>query len=303
MTKKLIRFNNTLKEHNQELRAIELTSKIIHLSNGVKLYDIAEIRRCCRRVLDESAAYVDLFDKIYQTDRQCGATFEKEAKSITSRKGGINCQALHKDTIKQNLNTGTPWNKGKKLHYDVWNTGLTKESDRRVHNISKSRMGCANPMYGHVHTDEYRKKQSERMKELIRTGQFTPNSNNNNTHWESTFNGKKFRSSWEAIYYSHFPESEYEVLRIDYIYNGNDHVYIVDFVDNVNKLAIEVKPQEHMADLRTIAKLAALQIWCNNNQFTLIIADQTYLRECGMPPDLSGFDQQTTEKVLKFYAT
>jgi hypothetical protein len=303
MNKHITKFNDILATYEQKLRAVELSNVIVQLSNGVTLYDIAEIRRCNRRVLDESVAYVSTFDDIYQTDRAQGIESERKAKSITSRKGGINCQKLHKDTIRKNLNTGESWNAGKKLHYDVWNKGLTKETDARLHTLSQSRMGEGNPMYGHTHTDEYKKMQSARMKELIISGQFTPNSNNKNTHWESTFRKKKFRSSWEAIYYAHYPESEYEALRINYVYAGNTHVYIVDFIDNNRKLAIEVKPKEHMTDSRTVAKLAALSTWCDANQFTMVLADQDFLRKCGQPTDIDGFDNRTKERVLKFYAT
>jgi hypothetical protein len=74
------------------------------------------------------------------------------------------------------------------------------------------------------------------MKQKILSGEFTPNSNNRNTHWESTFNNNTYRSSWEALYQYFNQDAEYEKLRIEYNINNTAKIYIVDFVDHVNKI-------------------------------------------------------------------
>lgn len=297
------KFNHLLEIYNQETRAIKISNEKIELSNGVVLISESDIRKCKRRVMNEQYEFISRFDLIYQIDRVSGQKYETEARAATSRKGGIACQRKHGEKIRENLNTGEPWNRGKTLYYDVWNKGLSKDFDLRMKSISESRKGSGNPMYGVKHTDEYKQIQSQRMKALIKEGKFTPNSNNQNTHWDALFEDKRYRSSWEAIYQYHHPEALYENLRLMYNYAGNEYVYIVDFVDYDKKIAIEVKPESGFDNQKTKAKISALQEWCNKNGFLLLLADEKYLHKLGRPKDLSCFDENTRNKVEKFYET
>jgi hypothetical protein len=293
-------FNQILEQYNQKLRATIISGELLQLSNNVILTDTAEIRKCKRRVMNLQLEYLKRFDKIYQVDRTQGKVFELDARRVGNVKGGKSCQQAHGNKIKQNLNTGDPWNKGKKLHYNVWNKGKTKDTDFRLLEISKSRMGEGNPMYGVLHSNEYKQSQSDRMKQLILSGEFTPNSNNSNTHWESSFNGKRYRSSWEAIFQAHYPGAEYETLRIPYHHDGNRYIYIVDFVDHNNKIAIEVKPSTMIKESKTISKITALEKWCQAKGYTMLIADEKYLKSLSIPA-LELFDDITKEKVKKLY--
>jgi hypothetical protein len=297
----IVKFNSLLQKHNQQIRAISISSVLIELSNGVLLTTETDIRKCKRRVMNEQPAFITQFDCIYQFDRIIGKECERQARAESSRKGGLSCQQKHGDKISKNLNIGTPWNKGKSLHYDVWHKGLNKHSDHRLMQLSISRMGTGNPMYGKKHTEEYKHSQSVRMKVLIKEGKFTPNSNNQNTHWNSMFDGKSYRSSWEAIYQAHHQTAIYEDLRIEYNHDGNEHIYIVDFVDYDKRMAIEVKPESGFNDQKTKDKISALSQWCNLHKFEMILADRDYLLSLGAPTDLSCFDEKTRNKVKQFY--
>lgn len=141
------------------------------------------------------------------------------------------------------------------------------------------------------------------MKKKILNGQFTPNSNNRNTHWDSSFNGKAYRSSWEALYQYHNPDDLHEKLRIKYMYKGKSHVYIVDFVNYETMIATEVKPKECCNDPKFMAKYKALRKWAKDNNFTARIVDMAFLKALPMPSSFQAFDNNTERKIRKLYAT
>jgi len=142
---------------------------------------------------------------------------------------------------------------------------------------------------------------SEIMRNRILNNEFTPNSNNRNTHWDSYYNNRKYRSSWEALYHYHDPDANYESLRVPYTFNNKRHIYIVDFVNHKSKKAIEVKPKELTNDERTQCKIKALKEWCDNNGYTFILVDKEYLLRNPEPNDYSLFDEKTSNKIRKFY--
>lgn len=151
-----------------------------------------------------------------------------------------------------------------------------------------------------------RKKSSEHnsvlMRNRILSGKFTPNSNNRNTHWESVYNNRKYRSSWEAFYQYVYPDAEYEALRIEYAYNSQNLIYVVDFIDHIRKVVAEVKPKELLTDPKTIAKLAALKSWAIKNGYETEIFTLESIKT--LPePDYSLFDENTVKKLKKIYAT
>lgn len=139
------------------------------------------------------------------------------------------------------------------------------------------------------------------MKQKIMEGSFVPNSNNRNTHWESEYNRKKYRSSWEALYHYLYPTAAYETLRLLYMYKDKEHVYIVDFIDHERKVVCEVKPKEHLLDSKTKCKIEALEKWASNNGYRmeLFTQDSILLTE---EPDYTLFDKHTERKLRKLYA-
>lgn len=141
------------------------------------------------------------------------------------------------------------------------------------------------------------------MKEKILVGEFTPNSNNKNTHWESSYNNKHYRSSWEALYQYFNPVAEYEMLRIKYVHKGVEKVYIVDFIDNVEKIVCEVKPKRFQHDVVFESKLRSLTRWASENGYSVIIFDEDYILSLNEPTNYDAFDAKTEKKIRKLYAT
>lgn len=120
---------------------------------------------------------------------------------------------------------------------------------------------------------EERKKRSERMKKAIEEGRFTPCITNTRTHFTTEINGKKFRSSFEGIFYLFFNiwqgfNYKFESLRIPYVDSKNKkRIYIVDFINYDTKEVIEIKPKCHKDDKDVRLKEKALIIWAKENDF------------------------------------
>lgn len=297
------KFNCLLQEFNQTIYAIKITGRVIKLSNGHELIDRNEIARCKKRIMHGHTVWKENFDNLYHADPIVRQEYEMMCRSMTSSQGGINCQKQHGEKIKQNLNAGKPWNKGKKGVQEPWNKGLTKESSKSLAQLSESRKGQGNPMYGTTMSDSNRQARSKLMKQRILDGKFTPNSNNRNTHWDSYYIEEKFRSSWEAMYRHHDPDANHEELRIPYIFNGKEYIYIVDFINHTKKLLIEVKPESQCNDPKFRAKKKFAEQWCNDNGYRYIVASEDFFINIGKPSDMSGFDESTKIKIEKFYET
>jgi very-short-patch-repair endonuclease len=295
------RFNRILKEHNQQLQAEKITGKEVILSNGLILNSEQEVRLCKRRVMNGDNVWKKNFDRIYSTDEPSRATAEQECRSLISVKGGINCQKEHKEKIKQNLNHvgGIPWNKGMKGNYP-YSHSCAEDTKKKIGDANR---GDKNGMFGRKHSDEGKQHRSELMKEKILLGEFTPNSNNRNTHWDSFYKNKKYRSSWEALYHYFDNSAEYETLRIPYKFDNRDCIYIIDFVNHETKIVIEVKPQELVNNAKTQAKISAAKEWCTENGYTFLLADKDYFLSKSIPTNLTEFDTKTQNKIRKLYET
>lgn len=293
------KFNEILKTHNQQLQAEKITGKEVVLSNGLVLNSDRDVRLCKRRVMSGDKVWRENFDRIYNINQEQRLSAEKECRSLTSIKGGVNCQKEHKEKIKLNLNTGEPWNKGTKGRYP-YSSPCSQETKKK---ISVANSGSLNGMYGREMSSEQKLHRSQLMKKAILSGKFTPNSNNRNTHWDSYYKNKKYRSSWEALYQYFDPEAEYETLRIPYAFNDKEHIYIVDFVNHKTKIVVEVKPKELTEDKRTQTKISAAKKWCDKNGYEFILADKDYLLSKNAPSNLNNFDVKTQNKIRNLYET
>jgi len=96
-------------------------------------------------------------------------------------------------------------------------------------------------------------KNSEIMKHKIAIGEFTPYITNTRTHWSARIilddgSIKKFRSSWEAVFWNSNKHLEFETIRIPWIDSElKSHSYIVDFYDKSKNIIYEVKPKSTWA--------------------------------------------------------
>lgn len=284
--------NAKLVEYNQQTRVVEIGQYYLILDNGVILRDKDFIKFKKRIMNKVTTCWVCNIDNLLT-----GKINESVIKSELASAGGKKCQQLHGDKIKKALSNQIPWNKGLKGLPGKPHTAKTREK------IGLKNSGKGNGMYGHKMSAAEKKHRSDTMRKLILEGKFTPNSNNRNTHWESFYRGKSYRSSWEALYQYYDNTAVYEECRISYEFEGKQRIYIVDFVNHESKLLIEVKPRELCNDAKFIAKMKALESWANKTNYTILIADQNWFFDNVNITDYSQFDELTTTKLKKFYET
>lgn len=126
---------------------------------------------------------------------------------------------------------------------------------------------------------EHRLKMSNTMKEKIASGEFTPCVTNTWTHNRIEVDGVKYRSSWDAAFGVLNTNYEYEKLRIPYVFDGETRTYIVDYVNHIDKIAIEIKPSG-MSDTSTVcAKRDALVYFCDKNGYNYIEVDEHWFKD------------------------
>lgn len=197
-----------------------------------------------------------------------------------------------------------PWNKGIKMSKEFckkvsesskgktpWNKGKTANTDERLKKLQipcseekKKKIGIANKgknngMYGIKYSEEKKKRQSEYMKKIIQEGKYTPNIYNYRTHIQTVYKNKKFRSSWEAGFYSLNNTLLYEYHRIKYFdtKTKKEKIYISDFSDIESKIIYEIKPTAHVKNTKD--KINAAIKWCNENGYKFIIIDENWFKE------------------------
>lgn len=285
------RINCRLEQSGQSTRIVEYQRSSVILNTGHQLSG-NEWQTLKNRLLSK---YSDLWAKNCDKLLSGEVTVEQIKKEF-ARLRGVRCQEIHGDKIRRNLNTGIPWIKGKG---ELFKGRLRSEETKAK--ISLKNKGSNNGMWGKRHSQEYKDTHSLRMKNKILNGEFTPNSNNRNTHWETIFNGRKYRSSWEALYHYHNPVAQYELLRIKYEWKNETKIYMVDFIDHTAKLVIEVKPRELCKGDKFKAKWAALVAWAEANCYKPILADQEWIRNNILCPDLTLFDEKTARKIGQLY--
>lgn len=278
--------NQQLIAFQQKILVVSINKNEIKMSNGSVLSD-KDIAKFKKRILNKKTnEWVKNSDNLFN-----GIISEREIRSSISRIGGVACQQTHGKKLKQNLNCGTPWNKVKT---GLKGTPHTAESKLK---ISAKNKGIYNGMYGRRMTIEQKTQQSKIMKELILAGKFTPNSNNRNTHWDSYYNGVKYRSSWEALYQFYDPDAHYEELRIPYILDNREKIYIVDFINHTTKLCVEIKPKELCSGKKFNAKMHGLRQWATAHQYTVMVVDKEWFLDQTKEIEYSKFDPKTVKKI------
>lgn len=286
-------FNDSFLEQGIDLNIVDETEKNFIFSSGIEENKVKLYRRY------KNNRYLRYFFDLYGISYEKKIEVEKRIKREVASIGGKAVQKKYGDKIKENLNTGIPWNKDKKGLQLGWCSGKNKHNDERMKALSEHRMGSGNPMYGKKLSENTKKKLSKKMKENILTGKFTPNIQNSRTHWQSSYGGKKFRSSWEALFYKFNQDYEYEKQRIPYFFNNEEKIYIIDFVNYNRRHLVEIKPSSHKDSVKQKAKEKALQKFCKDNEYSYSILDENWFKKKYNLEDIVDFDKNTYEKLAK----
>jgi hypothetical protein len=184
-----------------------------------------------------------IFDKIYNVDTIC--PYCKNKKIFVTFKVGYTVTCTSASCISKNISERMSGN------------------NNSYHKLSKYRKL------------QLHKKQSTSMKSLILNGLFTPPITNSWANSKAKIRVNdcdyKFRSTWEAFIWLLHPHLLYEKIRIPYIdENNNNHVYIVDFVDEHKHILYEIKPQRCTKLPRNIQKEIYAKKWCYSHIVHLV---------------------------------
>ena len=179
----------------------------------------------------------------------------------------------------------------------------TAEGKKQRRMLSNDRLGDRNPV--HRQTPEVKaataKKQSDSMKKLIVSGKFTPCITNSWCKSRVVINNIPFRSSWEAVFYILNDETEYEKVRIPYLNESSiKKIYIVDFVDTLNKKLFEIKPKINRHIPNNILKEQAAIKWAKQNEYTYITITDEYFHVNAKKIDYNLYDPKLKASMKQF---
>lgn len=123
---------------------------------------------------------------------------------------------------------------------------------------------------------------SNALKEKIKNGYFTPCITNSWSNSKCLYKDKKFRSTWELMFYFYNEQIlnidlNYEKERIEYLYKNNQHTYIVDFSYN-NKI-YEIKPSNLKEKERNLLKTKYAKKWCIENNYKYFIISENWFKK------------------------
>lgn len=280
--KTILKYNKLFKDNDIKLRIVNWLPTSIILNTDLILREIEKrkFRSRCKSIFA-----LNNFDQLYAINDS------NKRDMLMNELGRINAQQKSKkvwnnlsqsdkdERVNHMRNIRMLCDHSKVIMPTPWNKNKTKYTDKRLLINSQNMTGEKNPMFGRSPSPEQRLKQSIALKKKIKSGEFTPCIQNSRTHWECIFDGKKYRSSWEAIYASLNPMDLYEELRIEYPYQNDIKIYIVDFINHQHKTLTEIKPQEHTLSQKNKCKFKAAKEWCNAHGYKFQVLTQEYIIE------------------------
>jgi very-short-patch-repair endonuclease len=154
---------------------------------------------------------------------------------------------------------------------------------------SKRQMGLNNSCHKMTHETFINmcKKNSIKMKENIREGRFIPCVTNSWSKSRCDISFKrddeiiniKTRSTWEAYFQLFNKHLLYEKLVIPYKFKKEEHNYIVDFVDHVNKIIYEIKPNSTAKHMKNLSKERYARRWCKENGYKYMMIKDSWFKK------------------------
>lgn len=304
LEKQKLFINCEFRNYNQEIRLETLEKKpnkdlVYIFNNGFRIV-IDTKHNLFLSQMKSSITFKENADQLLHINEDIRKEAYKKRKHEAAIKGGIATMLNPLNYVSVRNAGKPPWNKGLP-GVEPWNKGQTKETDFRLLKMSENRTGEGNPHFGISPSSETRLKQSILMKQNILDGKFTPNVKNNRTQKNIEYNGIKFRSSWEVVFFI-ATNLEYEKFRFKYVLpDGTTKIYITDFHDKISKIIYEVKPQARLETDKL--KLDAANEWCKMNDYEFVIITEFELVELISFDELLNFqiDEITLKKIRGLY--
>lgn len=304
-SKSLVNLKSKFK-YKEIVHIMRLFNNFDEPNNVNELKNIPNIHAFYRFIDKSKVKILKLKDKKSFTRK--GFEFEFNGKIYTS------FNHRFKNSNKRNLNLYVPHDELDKL-FDIYRTCLicNKKYDHYKiiydldnHNVikkqTKGKYTCSRNCYHNLLKDkkiyyEYdqnaRKKQSTKLKEKIIKGEFTPNSTNSwcKSRIESRDGTKHFRSTWEAVYWAYNKNLLYETVRVPYMWNGEKHIYIVDFENKESKIIYEIKPKNQIR-AKEEEKIKSAMNWAKDNGYLFKIINEDWF--------LTNIKSESIQYILEY---
>ncbi|AGE48197.1 hypothetical protein CPTAKMNP4_180 [Salmonella phage vB_SenM-AKM_NP4] len=277
-----------------EIKILRGPSGRILTKSMVKNGTINALKAMYTWCIDKPSALVYCYENnsIQPNCKFCGEGLNSPINSYCNPR----CQMKHLGGFPKDCNVGkTPWNKGLKDNSRHCSIVNPEKWEAAKHKISKANSGENNGMYGWDNEDQ-RRRQSETIKAKILSGEFTPNTNNRRTSFDVVYDGKNYRSSWEAAYASINKTAVHERIRVPYI--GNDlkkHIYISDFLNPETNEIVEIRPASLYDDNHP--KIVAIKKYCDSNGYKYTHIDIEYFYANRHLIDYDGLGDDTSRKI------
>jgi len=193
---------------------------------------------------------------------------------------GCNTSFLKNEKTKKKYCTQSCWSK----HNNRKDSQYTIEKRKQSYKNTISTPDYKEKYKNNPNIKEGYRKLSITMKNKIASGEFTPCITNSWTRWNANIvlrdgSIKKFRSTWDAVFYLLNTNVIYEKIRIPYFLNDEKHIYITDFVDEKNRIIYEIKPNSTKDTEKNKSKFFYAQEWCKENKYNYIIISDEWFHE------------------------
>ena len=174
--------------------------------------------------------------------------------------------------------------------------------------INSKRMMTENPNWTMSDEDLQAKyaKQSATLKDRIKNGEFTPCVTNSwaNSKVRLVVDGSDcyYRSTWDAVFHILNPQCEYERLRIPYTSpaDGDEHIYLVDFIDNIDMRVYEIKPSSEVSTETNQAKERAAREWCEDNGYIYTLISNDWFMENASKVEYCNYEDKVYNGMKQF---
>lgn len=311
---KRMEMNDILSSFNNTILISVYQQGYLKLTNGMEFFwPTREYFLTLQRIKSPTFQSDGVFDDVYANNDE--VTRRRIIKQIKNK----NTSVIYKKRY-QESSDGFKINKKQHMvkikqqyNEDVAN-GIKNRPERKRYNkqtnekvrqyaerLSIARQGAGNPMWG-KHCSEHNKRiKSELIKLRILQGIWTPHVHNSRTHSRVIYNGRKYRSTWEALFQQLNEDYHYEQLRIPYIFENTYSIYIVDFISSDRSICVEIKPSTMHNDAKVTAKRTALLEFCEIEQIKYVEIDETYFIDNYAKFDFTKIAGVTRQKMRKIH--
>lgn len=320
--------SSTLTQHDYDMKRMEMNNILLSFNNTILIsvyqqgylkltsgmeffWPSREYFLILQRIKSPTFQMEGVFDEVYKNNEEL--IRRNVIKRIKNKNTADVCKKRYQDSSEEfKIQKKQHMAKIKQQYQDDITKGIKTRPKRKSYNkqnsekvrqhaerLSTVRRGAGNPMWGRSCSEHHKRIKSELIKMRILQGIWTPHVHNSRTHARIIYNGRKYRSTWEALFQQLNEDYHYEQLRIPYVFENTSSIYIVDFISPDQSVCVEIKPSAMYNDAKVIAKRTALLEFCEIRQIQYVEIDETYFIDNYALFDFTEITGITRQKMRK----